>query len=166
MSRAAGLAVAATIATIATACGSGSSGSASVGTQPSGLRGVPVTSVSCRLPATTPRSLPVTVTSVTSLVLCPLRIPTAGSGRVTLHPGSAIFHQLLVALAKPSEPRSHDMCQLYADVPQMVLATTSSGTVYLITIPVDGCGHYLPAALGALNHARAVMPRTGPPAVS
>ena len=53
---------------------------------------------------------------------------------------------LLAALAETDGPlpsASPYMCAAYADVPRLVYAQTADGTVYVLHIPVDACGHYL-----------------------
>jgi len=56
-------------------------------------------------------------------------------------------------LSAPNQPPTGQACEEYADVIQHVLADTDAG-VYEVTVPIDGCGHYLTAALSALNAAR------------
>jgi hypothetical protein len=158
----------------AAACGSASSGGATLGTRPatSGLRGGPVPAISCQQAMTTPAAGPVASDSVTSLIICPPRIPDRSSNRITVRRGSAVFGNLLSALSLPDRPPSRLPCPAYGDVPQIVIATTSDGSLFDLAIPVDGCSHYQAAALAALAAARASAPRAGvmqnasPPATS
>jgi hypothetical protein len=85
------------------------------------------------------------------LVICPLPMPNAVHPPADLRPPPS---DLLAALAEPDGPKptaSPYMCAAYADAPRLVYAQTAGGTVYLLHIPVDACGHYLMHALTAVN---------------
>jgi hypothetical protein len=86
------------------------------------------------------------------LVLCAL--PTSRSRTtVILRPGDSAFAPLVTALAEPDAAKSTGPCPEYADLTQLIFATTTAGRV-LVHIPVDGCDHYEGDALKALNQAR------------
>jgi hypothetical protein len=87
--------------------------------------------------------------------LCPLEVPNGTSGVVTVAKSNSDFVALRRALTAPDEPPvKNQACAMYADLPQRVLAKTTTG-VLLVHIPVDSCGHYQPAATAALAAARA-----------
>jgi hypothetical protein len=96
-------------------------------------------------------SLP--ASAVQAFLLCPLRLPT-GSGKAVLVPRSAPgFPGLLALLSSPDQPRTKQLCPMYADMPQVILARTADGA-YVVHIPVDACGHYWhPEVLGRLRQA-------------
>jgi hypothetical protein len=56
-------------------------------------------------------------------------------------------------LAMPNERIRGDACPEYADVPQVVVAQTTQ-LAFLVSIPHDGCGHYLRPVVVALQAAR------------
>jgi len=118
----------------------------------SGLRGVRVAGVQCP-PVMTPGAQVEAVPEPSSYVLCPLEVPGGSGGRVTIGRGDAQFSPLTTALSTPDQPATGQVCAMYADVPQYVLAN-AAGVVYQVSIPVDGCRHYLRVALEALNRAR------------
>jgi hypothetical protein len=91
---------------------------------------------------------------VTEFRLCPIEEPDGSSRTVTVASGDRDFVQLRRALSAPDEqPKTSLACPMYANVPQRVLAKTTSGTL-LVHIPVDSCGHYQAAASEALATAR------------
>jgi hypothetical protein len=99
---------------------------------------------------------PVTVapSSVTEVRLCPPSTPTAPHRTVTVDQGDPMFARLVNALSAPDRPATSAVCPAYADVPQDVIGRTNSGLLLRIHVPVDGCGHYLAAALSALTALR------------
>ena len=89
--------------------------------------------------------------SVTELLICSPAVPNGPRAAVTVGPSSPQFGPLLSALSGRDEPRAAgQICPLYADVVQPVLARTAS-TVLVVHIPVDSCGHYQAAARTALH---------------
>ncbi|HEX3899104.1 MAG TPA: hypothetical protein VHW74_08015 [Mycobacteriales bacterium] len=91
---------------------------------------------------------------VTAFRLCPLEYPGQAGRTVTVRPGNAHFARLRTALAAPDQqPKRDQVCAMYANLPQRVLAQTTSGVV-LVHIPTDSCGHYQSAAALALAAAR------------
>lgn len=149
----------------AVACGGSPSGVVGEPNPPGGLRGFAVRPATCALtpPRGAERRIP--LGSVSALFVCPLRTPGARQQRIVVRPGMPGFVPLLRALAAPDQPRSHDPCPEFADVTQTVLATTADATAYVIALPVDGCGHYQPAALAALTRIRQLTPPSSTPAV-
>jgi hypothetical protein len=104
--------------------------------------------------------------AISTLMLCPQAIPSQPKRRLTVARSSPQFAPLVRALAAPDEAKSTGLCPQYANVAQLVLATTSTGTTYRVAIPVDGCQHYQRAALAAIARARGLTPRTSLPAAS
>ena len=120
------------------------------------VRGVPVPSATCpTFGSNVAATAPVAVAEVRSVVVCPTASPGPTSGPVTLAAADPRGVALLAALSAPDVPKppGQVVCALYADVTQVVLATTVSGT-WQLHVPVDGCGHYLGRALQAIRAAR------------
>jgi hypothetical protein len=119
----------------------------------SGLRGERVESIQCASTTWQPdehaaERLP---SAPVRLVICPLPMPNAVHPPADLRPPP---HDLLDALAEPDGPKptaSPYVCAAYADVPRLVYAQTADGTVYLLHMPVDACGHYLMHPLTTVN---------------
>ena len=135
---------------VLTACSAGSA-QATTSTQPS-IRGASLSGFACHSHRIG-HSAKVTPSSVTKFRLCPLNVPEQQSRTVTVGRGNENFAALSSSLSAPDEPAYDGPCPMYADVPQRVIAQTSSGAV-LVHIPVDGCGHYQRAATTALSNAR------------
>jgi hypothetical protein len=122
-------------------------------TNPASIRGAQVAHYACDAKGDgTAIHLP--PSSVTSLRLCPLEEPNASTVVITLRPGDASFSSLVQLLAAPDDPPTIAACPGLADVPQPVIADTTSGPL-LVHIPVDDCGLYQAAADSALTAARA-----------
>ncbi len=146
------------------ACGSsakvstGPTTTTSVHTTPApGLRGIPVRAFACPPPADSPAVSPrhIADVDVEAFLLCPLGMPGQTARAVTVAAGGVAFDGLVSALSQPDTPKppGDTVCAAYADLIQHVLAKTSRGA-FQVSIPVDSCGHYLRAALDALDHAR------------
>lgn len=122
---------------------------------PRELRGSPVARFACPTTPTEGGRAPVrvAVSSVTGVLLCPTATPSGSGSEVTLTPSDPAFDPLLVALARPDDPRSTGPCPMYADLVQPVVARTSS-VVILVHVPVDGCLHYQAPARAAIAQAR------------
>ena len=119
----------------------------------SGLRGVKVASIQCASTTWQPdERTAVRLPSVpVRLVICPLPMPNAVHPPADLRPPP---DALLAALAESDGPlptASPYVCAAYADVPRLVYAQTADGTVYVLHIPVDACGHYLVHPLTVVN---------------
>ncbi len=127
-----------------------------VPTTPGGLRGVAVQALTCPARAVTAASKPAPIGTPRTFLLCALGMPGQPSKNVTIAAGAPTFAPLVSALsaADAPAPGPGTVCAAYADLPQVVLARTDAG-VYQVSIPVDGCGHYLGSALTALQDARA-----------
>lgn len=138
----------AALVALGTGCASASAQAAS---DPS-VRGPHLSSFSCH-GHVVGRSAGVAPSRVTAFRLCPLDAPNSARQTVTVRQGDPYFARLQRSLSAPDAPPYDGPCPLYADLPQRVLANTASGAV-LVHIPVDGCGHYQPAARSALYAAR------------
>jgi hypothetical protein len=151
-------AAALTTAALLAGCASSSAGAPgappSTTPGPSGLRGTEAASIQCGSSVFQPddtraATLP---DKPVRVVICPLPMPNAVSTTADLRPPPA---DLLRALSLPDElapAGSQYACAAYADVPRLVYAQVPGGTVYLMHIPVDACGHYLTQALTVVNH--------------
>jgi hypothetical protein len=94
------------------------------------------------------------------VVICPLPMPNPVHGTADLRPPPA---DLLHALAQPDGPKptaSPYVCAAYADVPRLVYAEVPGGQLYLLHIPVDACGHYLPSVLTVITKYAQQAPLT------
>jgi hypothetical protein len=92
------------------------------------------------------------------VVICPLPVPNAVSTRADLQPPPQDLLRALALADGPKPTGTPYACPAYADVPRLVYAQTADGTLYLLHIPVDACGHYLGAALTTVNHYAPVGP--------
>jgi len=146
--------------------GAGST-STSAPVPPPGLRGVPVRAFECPSRFVSAAAVPTQIDAPEALLLCPLGMPGQPSNAVTVPATQAIFPALVAALSRAHEPSTGAVCPAYADLMQVVLAKTRSGT-FQVSIPTDGCGHYQRVALDTLNRARggAVQPHALRPGAS
>jgi hypothetical protein len=140
---------------LAAGCGGGSSDSTvktGSGLSSVELSGVALPAYSCSAKGD---RTPVRVASstVSEITLCPLEIPQKTSAPVVITSSDPILARLTKALSAPDQKPTGGMCAAYADLPQTVIAQSSSGP-FLVRIPVDGCDHYLGAALSALSAVR------------
>ena len=117
------------------------------------LRVVHVTRIACPPQIDSPATTTIPFGTVRALSLCPLGMRRLSSSTVTITAGDPKFNALIMALSAPDEPRTAEVCPLYADIPQIVIAETADG-VYQVSIPTDACGHYQRGALTALTQAR------------
>ncbi len=102
-----------------------------------------------------PDAKPAPIGTPRTFLLCALEAPGRPSKSVTVAADAPTFAPLVSALSLPDDPTvPGTVCALYADLPQVVLARTGAG-VFQVSIPVDGCRHYLRSALTALQDARA-----------
>jgi len=123
--------------------------------------GYPTESVKCpHKPTSEPDQTPVAVTGeVRSYLLCPLEPGVWGPpfSPSSLDPsapsGGKPFARLDAALRLPDEPTSGDEgCPTIPQAPRTIFAETTEGS-WLVHLPVDGCGIYLPQVVMALHIA-------------
>lgn len=122
-----------------------------------GLRGYPSASLRCPTgPNSLPSTPPVAIRGqVRAYVVCPVatREGTSGQPVGVLPTDGAVFAALDAALRRPDlPPVPGGACPALAQLPRTVLVETTTGawTAYL---PVDACGFYQAAVVGALNDA-------------
>jgi hypothetical protein len=142
------------LAATITGCGAGSSASVQSTEHTQSISGTELPAYSCT--AKSDRT-PVQVASsaVSEITLCPLMTVQHSTAPVIVKSGDPLFARLARALSAPDQkPVAGGVCAAYADLPQTVIAMSTSGP-FLIHIPVDGCDHYLGPALSALTAARA-----------
>jgi hypothetical protein len=128
----------------------------------SGLRGERISSIQCASTRWQPdeHAAELLPSAPVRLVICPLPMPNAVHPPADLRPPP---RDLLDALAEPDGPKptaSPYVCAAYADVPRLVYAQTADGAVYLLHIPVDACGHYLPSVLTVITKYAQQAPLT------
>jgi hypothetical protein len=122
-----------------------------------GLRGIPVSRFECHPPPELPVAKPKRLATPQALLLCPPGLPGQSSRPVTITANQGSFAALISALSRPDEPKTGAVCPAYADLIQVVLARTGENA-YRVSLPADGCGHYLHPAVDALNRARGTQP--------
>jgi hypothetical protein len=117
------------------------------------LRGVPVSKLECPPHPTTPARTVPSIVGVQAFLLCPTNLPGTPSKAVTVTDRSPEFATLLAALSARDATPTTGVCAAYADLAQVVLASTAHA-VYQVSIPVDSCHHYQQRVLKALSQAR------------
>ena len=122
------------------------------GPGPTGLRGTQVISIVCKSTVFQPDDTAAVLPSVpVRMVICPLPMPDAASTKADLRPPPQDLVRALALADGPKPTGTPYACAAYADVPRLVYAQTADGTLYLLHIPVDACGHYLGDALTTVN---------------
>ena len=156
-------------ALLLTGCGSASTGAGprgtpSASTPPStaGLRGTPVAKVSCTSGVNQPaKNVQPLHAAPIRIVICPLHMPGAGGPATELAPPPQALVRALSLPDRPKQPGTY-ACAAYADVPQVVYAQTAGGHLYQLWVPIErSCGHYLPAAVQALDQYAHQSPMIG-----
>ncbi len=108
---------------------------------PSGLRGVEIPGSTCASvdPAAdpSPPALPL-VGKVQFFMVCG---DGSSGGGLTVTSSAANFADVVVELSRPTQTVTGQVCAAYADLPVTILADTS-GSTWLLEVPLDGCGHY------------------------